>query len=147
MIPRNPILYVFLSLVLLFEQEPPPPATPLPPSTPAEPAPKAPPVDSKGRPLPSFLIVGTVFDENALSLPGVRVRVRRIDEKRSRWETYSNSRGEFAVRVVPGYEYEVTVHMNKYQDQSEVVNSKVDVQQRLSIKLQPAEPTKTGAKP
>jgi len=91
--------------------------------------------------------VGTVFDENALSLPGVRVRVRRIDEKKSRWETYSNSRGEFAVRVLPGYEYEVTVHMNKYQDQSKVVNSKVDVQQRLSIKLQPVAPTKTGAKP
>jgi len=147
MTPRNSILYAFLSLVLLFEQEPPPPATPPPLSTPTEAAPKAPLVDSKGRPLPSFLIVGTVFDEKALSLPGVRVRVRRIDEKKSRWETYSNSRGEFAVRVVPGYEYEVTVHMNKYQDQSQVVNSKVDVQQRLSIKLQPVAPTKTGAKP
>lgn len=147
MTPRSPILYAFLSLVLLFEQEPAPPATPPPPSTSSEQAPKAPPVDRKGRPLPSFLILGTIFDEKALALPGVRVRIRRSDEKKSRWETYTNSRGEFAVRVVPGYEYEVTFHMNKYRDQSQVVDGKVDVQQRLSIKLQPVAPTKTGANP
>jgi hypothetical protein len=104
-------------------------------------------VDSQGRPIPSFLILGTVFDEQALSLPGVRVRIRRSDEKKFRWETHTNARGEFAVRVVPGYAYEVTMHMNKYQDQSKTVDSTVDVQERFSVKLEPIDQPKAGAKP
>src|ERR1700693_4802736 len=45
-----------------------------------------------------LLIRGTVFNERGLALPGVKLRIRRSDQKKSRWETYSNSRGEFAVR-------------------------------------------------
>jgi len=104
-------------------------------------------LNGKERPLPSFLILGTVFNEKAISFPGVQVRVRRMDEKKFRWETYTNSRGEFAVRVFPGYEYEVVTHVKKYQDQSKAVDGKVDVQQRLSIKLEPADQGKAGAKP
>ena len=96
---------------------------------------------------PSFLILGTVFNENAISFPDVQVRIRRTGEKKFRWDAYTNSRGEFAVRVPPGYEYEVVTHVKKYEDQSQTVDSKVDVQQRLSIKLQPKGQTKTGAKP
>jgi hypothetical protein len=88
-----------------------------------------------------------VFNEKAISLPGAQVRIRRSDGKKFRWETYTNSRGEFAVRVVPGYEYEVLTHMKKYQDQSQKVDARVDVQQRLSIKLEPVEQPKTGAQP
>lgn len=139
--PLTAVLYACLSLAFLFPQEPPPP-----PAT-GEQTTKAPQVDSKGRPIPSFLILGTVFDERALSLPGVRIRIRRTDEKKFRWETYTNSRGEFAVRVVPGHDYEVAIHMSKYQDQSKTVDSRVDVQQRLSIKLEPVDQSKTGAKP
>jgi len=102
---------------------------------------------SKKKPIPSFLILGTVFDEKALSLPGVQVRIRQADEKKFRWEVYTNSRGEFAVRVPPGYEYEVLVHLKNYQGQSQSVDSKVDVQQRLSIKLEPRSQSKAGAKP
>jgi hypothetical protein len=146
MIPLTLIFSACLSFVSLFTQQPvPSPSTPPPAS--GQQSPKSPPVDSKGRPIPSFLILGTVFDEKALSLPGVRVRVRRSDEKKFRWETFTNSRGEFAVRVVPGYEYEVAIHMNKYQDQTQTVDSKADVQQRLSIKLEPASQSKAGAKP
>ena len=75
------------------------------------------------------------------------MRIRRSGEKKFAWETYTNSRGEFAVRVPPGYDYEVVTHVKKYEDQSESVDSKVDVQQRLSIKLKPRGETKTGAKP
>jgi hypothetical protein len=102
---------------------------------------------SKKKPVPSFLIVGTVFDEKALSLPGVRVRVRQDGEKKFRWETYTNSRGEFAVRVPPGHDYEVVTHMKDYQDRSQNIDSKVDVQHRLSIKLEPRSESKTGTKP
>ncbi len=102
---------------------------------------------TKSRAIPSFLILGTVFNENAISFPDVQVRIRRTGEKKFRWDAYTNSRGEFAVRVPPGYEYEVVTHVKKYEDQSQTVDSKVDVQQRLSIKLQPKGQTKTGAKP
>ena len=88
-----------------------------------------------------------MFNENAISFPDVQVRIRRTGEKKFRWDAYTNSRGEFAVRVPPGYEYEVVTHVKKYEDQSQTVDSKVDVQQRLSIKLQPKGQTKTGAKP
>lgn len=67
--------------------------------------------------------------------------------KKFLWETYTNSRGEFAVRVPPGAQYEVQVHVKKYLDQAKNVDATVDVQQRLSIQLQPADQTKTGAKP
>jgi len=102
---------------------------------------------TKSRAIPSFLILGTVFNENAISFPDVQVRIRRAGEKKFRWDAYTNSRGEFAVRVPPGYEYEVVTHTKKYEDQSQTVDSKVDVQQRLSIKLQPKGQTKTGARP
>jgi hypothetical protein len=75
------------------------------------------------------------------------VRIRRKDEKKFRWEAYTNSRGEFAVRVPPGHNYEVVTHVKSYQDQSNVVDSNVDVQQRLSIKLEPSNPEKAGSKP
>ena len=85
-----------------------------------------------------FLIIGTVFDEKALSFPGAHVRIRRVDEKKFRWDTYTNSRGEFAVRVPEGFDYEVVVRAKNYQDQSKsVTTSNGDIQQRLSIKLEP----------
>jgi hypothetical protein len=101
----------------------------------------------KDKPVPSFLILGTIFNEKALSFPGVQVRIRQAGEKKYHWETYTNFRGEFAVRVPPGYEYEVITHVKNYQDQSRNVDSKVDVQQRLSIQLEPLGQPKTGAKP
>jgi hypothetical protein len=102
---------------------------------------------TKNRLIPSFLILGTVFNEKALSFPGVQVRVRRSGEKKFLLETYTDSRGEFAVRVPPGYEYEVLTHVKKYDDQAQNVDGRVDVQQRLSIKLEPKGQAKAGAKP
>lgn len=101
----------------------------------------------KSKPIPSFLILGTVFDEKALSLPGVQVRIRRAGEKKFRWETYTNSRGEFAVRVPPGYKYEAVTHLKNYVDQTQGIDSRADVQQRLSIQLKLRGQSKTGAKP
>jgi hypothetical protein len=102
---------------------------------------------SKNKPVPSFLIIGTVFDEKALSFPGVQVRIRQASEKKFRWETYTNSRGEFAVRVPPGHQYEVVTHVKNYEEQVHGVDSKSEVQQRLSIQLVRQGQTKTGAKP
>ena len=144
------LLCAALGCAGLIAQEAPRPESQSPPaasgaekqSAPANPAATSKP----DRPLPSFLILGSIFNENALSFPGVQVRIRRADEKKFRWETYTNSRGEFAVRVFPGHEYEVVTHVKKYKDQRMTVDGKVDVQQRLSIKLEPANQTTEGAK-
>ena len=124
-------------------------ASPATPATSGQPASASPSSSSRGKKkvVPSFLIIGTVFDEKSLSFPGVQVRIRRAGEKKFRWETFTNSRGEFAVRVPPGTEYEVVLHMKNYQDQTQTVDSKVEVQQRLSIKLEPRILSKSGAKP
>jgi carboxypeptidase family protein len=126
------------------------PATSAPGGTPAngQSAPDAGSSSSKTRArlIPNFLIIGTVFNENAFSFPGVQVRVRRLGEKKFRWEAYTDSRGEFAIRVPTGFEYEVVIHVKKYTDQMQNVNAKADVQQRLSIKLEPQTQSKAGAK-
>jgi len=71
-----------------------------------------------------FLIRGTVFNEKALSLSGAELRIRVAGEKKYRWETYTNSRGEFAVRVSQGSEYEMLVHSRGFADQTRTVNAK-----------------------
>jgi len=141
-----------LSLAILFccfslvARQSPAPAQEVPGSPGGDPSAHTAAKKGKPKPVPSFLIIGTVFNEHALSFPGVQVSIRRTGEKRYAWETYTNSRGEFAVRVPPGYDYEVLVHIKKYKDQTKSVDSKVDVQQRLSIQLEPVKPPKTGAK-
>lgn len=87
--------------------------------------------------IPPFLILGTVFDEHALAFPGVEVKIRRKGEKKFRYDTYTNSRGEFAVRVPDGVEYEVVIRQKNYKEQSQgVVANMADVQKRLSFKLE-----------
>ena len=91
------------------------------------------------------MLIGTVFNEKALSFPGVRVRVRQTSEKKFRWETYTNSRGEFAVRVPEGNEYEVQVQAKNFKEQSQTVKADAgSVQLRLSFRLELARPPKAG---
>ena len=54
------------------------------------------------KPQPYALIFGTVFDPDGHTLYAVKVKIRRADEKKARWEIYSNHTGEFAQRVPPG---------------------------------------------
>ena len=70
-----------------------------------------------------FLIRGTVFNEKALSFPGVELRVRKEGQKKYKWETYTNSRGEFAVRVPQGATYEVLVHVKGFADQAQRIEA------------------------
>ncbi len=48
------------------------------------------------------LIFGTVWDPDQRPVYGVKVRIRRADEKKPRWELISNHTGEFAQRVPAG---------------------------------------------
>src|SRR6266851_5456965 len=49
-----------------------------------------------------FLIFATLFDGRGFALPGAKVRVRRADETKFRWEAISDRRGELGIRVKQG---------------------------------------------
>jgi hypothetical protein len=71
-----------------------------------------------------FLIRGTVFTEKALSFPDVQLRIRRAGEKKVRWEDRTNSRGEFAIRVPQGAQYEMVVHAKGFADQAKTIDAR-----------------------
>lgn len=71
-----------------------------------------------------FLIRGTVFDEKALSFPGVELRIRLAGEKKYRWDSYTNSRGEFALRVPQGANYELAVRVKGFEEQTRTIDAK-----------------------
>src|SRR2546427_5710828 len=86
----------------------------------------------------NFLIRGTVFTDKALSFPGVQLRIRQAGEKKFRWESYTNSRGEFAVRVPQGSDYEMVVRAKGYSDQTRAVDAKVGgIEQSVVFRMQP----------
>jgi len=70
-----------------------------------------------------FLVRGTVFTPEGLALPGAELRIRRSSEKKFRWNDASNSRGEFAIRIKVGADYEVVVRAKGYQEQAQAVNT------------------------
>jgi hypothetical protein len=77
-----------------------------------------------GRHGDDFLVRGTVFSPKGFALPGAELRVRRASENKFRWQTVSNSRGDFAVRVKMGADYLVIVHVKGFPDQSQSVDAK-----------------------
>jgi hypothetical protein len=94
------------------------PASAAPASTPGKPEKK------KYSHANDFLIRGTVFTDKALSFPGVQLRVRKAGEKKFRWESYTNSRGEFAVRVPQGSDYELVVRARGFAEQTRAIAAK-----------------------
>jgi hypothetical protein len=79
---------------------------------------------SKYRHAHDFLIRGTVFTEKSMSFPGVQLRIRRTGEKKFRWEDRTNSRGEFAMRVPQGSEYEMVAHAKGFADQARTIDAR-----------------------
>ena len=51
---------------------------------------------------PYALLFGTVWGPDDYPLYGVRVKIRRAEDKKARWELYSNHRGEFEQRLPAG---------------------------------------------
>ncbi len=117
-------LVAFSSIVFgrVQESAPSPPAT-----TPTQPIPAAAaskPGKQEYSHANDFLIHGTVFTDKALSFPGVQLRIRKAGEKKFRWESYTNSRGEFAVRVPQGSDYEMVVRAKGFEQQMRAINAK-----------------------
>lgn len=85
-----------------------------------------------------FVIRGTVFNEKALSFPGVELQFRAEGEKKYRWNAYTNSRGEFAVRVPQGSNYEILVHVKGFVDQTRRIDAKNGQnEESVTFRLQP----------
>jgi len=117
---------------------------PASPRTGSATAPQAPtastskPVKQKYSHANDYLIRGTVFTEKALSFPGVELRIRRAGEKKFRWESYTNSRGEFAVRVPQGSDYEMVVRAKGYSEQTRAIDAKTGGnEQNMVFRMQP----------
>ena len=118
-----------------------------PPASPTDAARASSSSKGKAKPLPAYLLTGTVFNEKALSFPAVRVRIRQTSEKKFRWETYTNSRGEFAVRIPEGKEYEVLVQAKNFKEKSQTVKADAgSIQLQLTFRLELATPGQTGDK-
>jgi len=123
------------------EQAPPPagstPSAQAPAATPAKPEKK------KYSHSNDFLIRGTVFSDKALSFPGVQLRIRKAGEKKFRWESYTNSRGEFAMRVPQGSDYEMVVQAKGFAEQTRRIDAKTGAnEQSIVFRMEPA----TGGK-
>jgi hypothetical protein len=102
-----------------------PQAAPAQPQPPASPSAESSSKQAQGKNTHGndFLVRGTVFTPEGLALPGAELRIRRNPEKKFRWNDASNSRGEFAIRVKMGADYEVVVRAKGYQEQSQAVNA------------------------
>ena len=86
-----------------------------------------------------FLIRGTVFTDKALSFPGVQLRIRRAGEKKFRWEDQTNSRGEFAIRVPQGAQYEMVVRAKNFADQIRTIDARTGSgENNVVFRMEPA---------
>jgi hypothetical protein len=65
---------------------------------------------------PYALIFGTVWGPDNHPLYGVKVKIRRADQKKAHWELFSDHNGEFALRVRPGpADYLVSADLKNYK--------------------------------
>src|SRR5215467_259116 len=102
------------------QPEPPPPTTPTAPPTQTESSSAK---KSSAKHQRDFLIKGTVFTQEGLSYPGAQLRIRKTGEKSFRWKDATNSRGEFAIRVVQGSKYEVVASAKGCKEQTKSVDA------------------------
>jgi hypothetical protein len=85
-----------------------------------------------------FLIYGTVFTVQGFALPGAEVKVRRTSERKQGWEAYSDRRGEFAVRVPRGDQYEIAIKAKGYSSLTRTVDARSGDRQDMVFRMQPA---------
>ena len=78
-----------------------------------------------------FIVFASVFNESGFAVEGAEARLRRAGEKKDRWQARSDRRGEFAMRVPPGAEYELTVSAKGYRSETQ----KVDARQTNRVDL------------
>lgn len=118
-------------------QEPPPPPPPEQGNSPA-PSSSSAKSNKKYSHANDFLVTGTVFTDKGYAFPGVELRIRRTSEKKFRWDSYTNSRGEFAIRVPQGTDYEMIVHAKGFADQTRSLDAKNGLNEaRIVFRMEP----------
>ena len=90
-----------------------------------------------------FVIFADVYTDHGFALPGPKVRVRRSDERKFRWEVISDTRGELGVRVKQGAEYELTIEARGFKAQTRKIDARAGNREELTIQMEPS----TGGKP
>lgn len=132
------LFFLGLGSIALAQEPPVPPQQPVSPESSSSAKP-----NKKYSHANDFLIVGTVFNEKGYAFPGAQLRVRRAAEKKFRWDSYTNSRGEFALRVPQGADYEMTVHAKGFADQTRALDARSGVAEaRLVFRLEPGKEDK-----
>ena len=59
--------------------------------------------EKKKKTIPPYAVIsGTVFDGQGRLVRGLKITIRRADEKKPRWELVSDNQGDFAQRVPAG---------------------------------------------
>jgi hypothetical protein len=91
-----------------------------------------------------FIVFGTIFTAQGFALPGADVRLRRAGERKDRWQGRSDSRGEFAFRVPPDVEYELSVKAKGFDPETRKVDARQGNRVDLTLRLQPASNQKKG---
>ena len=84
-----------------------------------------------------FIIFASVFTERGFTLAGAKVRVRRTDERKFRWEAISDSRGELGVRVKQGAEYELTIEAHGFKPQTRKIDAHEGNREDLTFQMEP----------
>jgi hypothetical protein len=84
-----------------------------------------------------FVIFANVFTSQGFALPGARMRVRRANEKKFRWEAFSDRRGEMAVRVKQGAEYELEIEARRFKPERRTVDARQGNRVDLTFQLEP----------
>jgi Carboxypeptidase regulatory-like domain len=91
----------------------------------------------------NFVIFASVFNSQGFALPGAKVRVRRADERKFRWEAISDSRGELGIRVKQRAEYELTIEARGFKSQTRKIDAREGTQEDLTLQMEPL----TGGRP
>lgn len=84
------------------------------------------------------LLYGNVFTADGKLLPDADVHVRRAADKKPKWVSSSDRRGEFAVRVPPGTDYVVEVKAKGYVTQTKTVTAQAFDRVDMVFHLDPA---------
>jgi hypothetical protein len=68
---------------------------------------------------PYALIFGTVWGPDDRPVYGMKIKIRRQEDKKARWELYSDHSGEFSQRVPAGKaDYVITADLKGYKPQN-----------------------------
>ncbi len=92
----------------------------------------------------TFVVFGTIFTTQGFALAGADVRLRRAGEKKDRWQGRSDARGEFAFRVPPDVEYELSVTAKGFDPETRKVDAREGSRVDLTLRLKPASNQKKG---